>query len=272
MSRNQPSISEKVLARIKEEQICPARRGWFTCLECFVWATWLLAVIVGALAVAVITYIGINGWYGFYEATDMSRIGMALNYVPLVWIVVLVLTAVLALRNMRQTKRGYRYPAWLLLTSSIGLSVVIGFVLYALGFGFITDTKLGESMPQYTSYVTQQEQFWSAPESNRWLGVVTETNGMVFADIAGERWTLDVANVLPAETALLMDGDRVRLVGLKDEASNVITVCAVLPWHHDSPLSSRALADDKLQLVSRLATFKTASSSCAQMGILERMP
>ncbi|HMA79009.1 MAG TPA: hypothetical protein VKP88_07855, partial [Candidatus Paceibacterota bacterium] len=89
-------LQSSVMERIKSGEVCPRSRGWFTCLECFVYSAWLVSVLIGAIALAALFYIMIHGWYSFYELTGMSRFGMVLAYLPVVWIVVLIGTVGLA--------------------------------------------------------------------------------------------------------------------------------------------------------------------------------
>lgn len=262
---------DAVMQRIECGQVKPTPRGWFTCMECVVHMFWLVTVLIGALAVAILAYTAIHGWYGFHEASGLSRVGLVFAYVPVLWVLVLVLTVGLAYRNVRQTKHGYRYPLWLVLLGSVGASALGGMALYSLGFAHVVDTKLGEEMPLYQSYYKQQELFWQAPAENRWLGTVATSADMVFADIAGVRWELNVAEIGEVEHTLLLDGRTVRLLGVRN-ATGSIMVCAVLPWHADKPMPVKTLAADRSSLVEKLHSLKQASSTCARMGVLEQMP
>ncbi|MAZ30436.1 hypothetical protein CL655_04125 [bacterium] len=264
-------ICNGVMERIKAGEVCPRSRGWFTCLECFVWMFWLAAVVVGALAIGILFYTTISGWFGFHEAKAMSRLGMVLAYVPVVWVAILILTVVLAYRNVRHTKRGYRYPVWLILISSIGTSFIGGLVFFAIGFGFFVDTKLGEEMSRYASYYKQQELFWQAPTENRWLGTVAVEGDMVFADANGAHWELNTAELTEPELQLLMDGQQVKLLGVSDDMQ-AINVCGVFPWYEAKPLMPKELARERGVLLERLAYHKRASSTCSRMGVLEHMP
>ena len=271
MNKPQTKACDSVMERIKCGEVSPRSRGWFTCLECYVWTSWLITVLIGSVAVAVIVYVVVNGWYGFYEATDMSRLAMTLHYVPAVWLVVLCITAYFAVRNMRHLKQGYRYPAWLLLTSSIGLSALIGLLLYILGFGFMADSTLGETMPMYSSYAHQQESFWQAPEHNRWLGMMETDTEATFTDITGDRWQVSIDNLTAAEAAILTSGKRVRLLGLSPATSSLIA-CGVFSWHEDKAHSPKYLADERAKVTTWLETVRGASTSCAELPVLKRRP
>ena len=266
------SLTERVLAHIKQERLAPTTRWYFVCLECLVRLGWLLTILLGGLAVAIMSYTTIHGWYGFFEPTGLSRVGYVIAYLPFFWLYILLGTLALAHYNVRHTKRGYRYPVWLVLSSSILLSIIVGSVFYLLGFSHFVDMQLGANMPLYGSYYERQTQFWQTPQENRWLGVVSAVDQTVFTDSTGMQWQLATNQLSEAEQAQLERGKQVRVIGISDHASTTITVCGVFPWHEDVLMPRQQLALERTELLGRLTALKHGTSSCTNMELLQRMP
>lgn len=272
MSNTHPNdISQTVMERIKREHVSPTSRKWFVCVNCTMQFAWFIAVVFGAVSVAILLYTGVHGWFGFYEATERSRVGLAIAYIPVLWIVVLLGMVLIAYQNMRLTGRGYRYPVWVVLGTSLLASIAIGFAFYIAGLGQIIDMKLGQQMPMYSSVYKQQELFWQTPVENRWLGTITAKDGMMFSDIAGNEWQLDTSLLEEEERELLMKGDRVRVLGIGNDTGTIMA-CGVFPWKEHLFMLPKDLELDRDNLIYRLDAVKKASSSCSRMGVFERMP
>jgi hypothetical protein len=267
----QNPISGKVMDRIKGEEICPRSRGWFTCLECFVYTFWLVSVLVGSVALAVLFYIVLHGWYSFYELTGMTRVGYVLSYLPLLWIATLIGTVGLAYKNFRQTRRGYRYPVWLVLIACIGMSFIGGAAFYWFGVGQLVDTHLGERMP--TMYVSQAEYeaaFWSQPNDHRWQGQLTDTpTGWTLTDRTGAEWFVTFAHVPLAVQQIPYDGAMVQILGTSTEIG-MVTACAVIHKPAGQMSTVAEKARDRQLLIEQLAANQMDSGPCHSVAQLTR--
>jgi hypothetical protein len=260
-------LQTAVMERITSGDVCPRSRGWFTCLECFVYTFWFISVLVGAVALAVLFYIVVHGWYSFYELTGMSRMGLVLAYLPLFWVVILVATVALAYKNFRRTRRGYRYPVWLVLVACIGMSFIGGAALYWLGVGQLVDTELGERMPaMYESYVQSEAKFWDQPHDHRWYGTLASTSaGWMLTDRSGAEWMVNFAHIPLAAAAVPHDGALVYLLGTSTKPG-VVTACAVTRWPADAVRTTERLAHNRFLLRAQLHTHQLTSGPCTPLA------
>jgi hypothetical protein len=270
MTNPEKNIQDTVMQRISSGEVCLRSRRWFTCLACFVYTLWLVSVLVGSLALGIVFYITINGWYGLYEATELTRTGLILSAVPYVWIVTLLVTVGLAYYNVRKTSKGYKYPVWLVLSASLGASFLGGAAVYMFGFAQHMDMHLGHVMPDgYTSYYMQQEAFWQTPADNRWLGTVSAST--TFTDFSGTTWMIIDTELTTAERDLLHAGKQVKVVGTSTVAGS-LTACGVFPWFEAAPLTRRNLSEHRALLVTRLEDMKFDTKPCSELALVRKMP
>jgi hypothetical protein len=216
--QNENNLKDALFKRIESEQVCPKSRFFFLCRECSVWLFWVLSVVVGAMAVAVSLFVVMNRQYAFYEATHDNWLTFMVEALPYLWFLVFGLMAYFATFNIRHTVRGYRYPAWLIVGSSVAMSVVVGVLLQTSDLGHVVDNALGTHMKMYMSQEKMEQKLWQAPAEGRLLGqrVFEDTvpsTTVVFVDVDGGRtsdldlvtsvFMYDAVNILPQDQAKL---------------------------------------------------------------------
>jgi len=239
MTENKPKLRECIFKRIEDEQVCPRSRMFFHSRECFVWTLWFLSIVVGALAVAVSLFVMTHRQYALYEATHDNYLTYFVEVLPYLWLIVFGSMAFFAVYNLKHTKRGYRYPVSYILLSSVILSFAGGSALQFFGLGYTFDYILGERMHLYASQAKIERQLWQAPNDGRLLGrqvgsTIAPTSSVIFLDTTGNRWRLEVFELLPEDIALLASQRQVRIVGkVATTSSGLFHACGVFPWMLD---------------------------------------
>lgn len=253
-SRANDSVCQVVLSRIDREQVQPRSRLYFKSKECFIWTAWLLALLVGAIAVSVTLYVSTSVPYTLYEATHNNLLTAFVSALPYVWVIIFVLTAYLAFINFRFTKHGYRYQVYTVLIGSTVFSFFAGAAFHFYGGGYALDQTLGEMIAAYPSYEKQQRLLWQAPEEGRLIGTLlpyehgtstedgTITVEFVFADTTESLWEIDVSELRSTDIDLLYQAgeQEVRLIGTST-TPGVFKVCGVFPWYQGQALSRQKL-------------------------------
>jgi hypothetical protein len=216
-----------------------------------VWLLWFVSVLVGALAIGVMLFLLKYRQYALYEATHDNFITFAIAAVPYLWIITFTLLAVLAIYNLRHTKRGYRYPLWTLILSSIALSVVGGSIMHLGGQGYVLDRYLGEQLSMYTSQVKHEKKLWQQPADGRLLGqavlaTVAPTSTIIFEDSLGGRWRVEIADLSDGELQLLNSKELVRMFGQPlNLSAKVFHACGVFPWLLNAAMPGKQLAYER---------------------------
>lgn len=225
MEEEKLAVKSSVLNRIKAEGVCPRSRLWFQTRECVVWLLWLLSVLFGALAVAVSLFVIVYNHVGLFEATHDSRVIYMVDALPYLWIIILILMIGLAVFDFKQTKRGYRFPLWQIVLSSLLASFGVGFLLYIVGTGYQVDKELGKRLGFYNSQEKSERDRWQQPKEGRLLGqsmnssspVAAPSRSITFSDVDGLGWTVITSELSPYDQGLILSGERVKLFGFLDD-------------------------------------------------------
>lgn len=233
------SLKNAVLERIEKEKVCPKSRWSFLCINYSVWILWIVTITVGAIAVSEMIYLSMHSGFEFFEITHAGLLPFILDGLPYVWLVAFVLMVLIAYYDMRKTRRGYRYPLWQIVGSSLVFTVIGGMTLNATGVNNELDEMVDHMMPGYMSAEEWQEELWMHPEEGRLSGYydeeILESGQMRFIDRAGNEWSLHVYELPPEHLELLRSGSSVRLIGekLTDREANIFYTCGVMPWMPD---------------------------------------
>jgi hypothetical protein len=141
---------------------------------------------------------------------------------PYFWLILLGVFILIMNYNVRHTKKGYRYPVAAILAATIVLSIVLGFLFYAMGAGRAIDDILGERMPFYAKMVNPRIDFWSQPENGRLAGMVTEIldDGLILYDPDKQEWNVDSSEAEVMPMVRIVVGGPLRLTGVIVEDSN----------------------------------------------------
>lgn len=261
MREIQPSpkpLKDKLFSRIEEEHVCPHSRLFFKGRELFFWSFWLISVVVGALAVAVALFVVLSGQYAFYQATHENFFTFMVEALPYLWILTFIVMSYGAVYQIRHTKRGYRHSLFVVLVSSMLLSVAGGSALQLFGFGHEIDEVLGRHLSLYTSQKKFVERLWQDPAAGRLVGAqvyttLAPTSTIILEDVAGQRWTIQVNELSLADTEMLASGAVVRILGKPiDEVLHLFHSCGVFPWAEERQRTRAEMSEERERYVEKV--------------------
>jgi hypothetical protein len=208
-------FDQKLAAKMKEEGMAPKPRWHFLLKDYVIWASGTLSLLIGAGAVSIMIYLfKYNGWE-VQEQTHKSLWEFFLLTLPYFWIIFLGLFIFTLYYNLKHTKRGYRYPVWVIIVSSISVSIILGSLFFLVGLGERVDNILGERVPLYDKVINRHMGFWFNPEEGRLIGLVTVKNdehSFNIQDPRGDDW-LVFAGSDDFPVALLKLNQPVDLIG-----------------------------------------------------------
>lgn len=267
LPQDNQDLKNKILQKIESESLCPKSRWFFNCREGLVWLFWGLVIVVSALSVAVTTSALKYGNYAFYEATHPSFFAFALEILPYIWLIIFAVMVILAIYNIRHTKKGYRYALWKIIGGTLLLSVVTGGLFHFLGLGFVLDKELGKMSSSYTSQEKFELRFWQNPKAGRLVVELEEINTenplteiMTLEDIRGGVWEVNVSSLSLEDLNLLNHGKQVRLIGQPTQDGEVnFHACAAFPWVFEHEYSRHELRELYESTRNKLTNFKNRS-------------
>lgn len=252
------SIRDRVFSTIDEQNVEPTPCYVFWCQNSAMWVIWLLTVLLGALATAVLVFTSTYRYYDIYEAMHDNFLTFFFQALPVLWIVAFIVLMLVAMRGLKATRRGYRLSPSLVGVSSVGASVLLGVLASSLGFGFVVDRLLGQHAPMYYSEAEREQKMWQQPDEGRLVGHAhldesIEQVQITFVDSVGKNWTMDIQELRPEDRQLLKSERHVRVLGeqLGDTASR-FHACGVFPWMLDKKRPMKELSAERQESVEKM--------------------
>lgn len=265
-------LKTRVLDRIEQEDLNPRSSFYFKCHELTVWVLWVLSVLIGALAIAVSLFAITYQKYAFYEATHENLITFMVEALPYLWFVILVFMILLAVFNVRNTKKGYRYPLWQIVISSLVFSFVGGYAMHFAGMGFMIDQKLGEYIAMYQSQEKMESRLWQNPGEGRLVGFLALTENtsgdekIIFKDIKNTKWEVNVTNLQEDDFIILNSGKKMKVLGqVLSFTPPRFHACGVLPWMFEKNMSVNELSRERRGVIKRIYSHKDNDLSHKQL-------
>lgn len=224
------NFGEELLHKIKDEKLQPKPRWQFLLKNYVVWGIGALALFLGSVSMSLIFYMSRYTDPGLYNRAGGKPWEILFLVIPFFWIICLALFIFVVLYNIKHTKKGYRYSLSVMLAGIIGASVVIGAILYAVGFGEKVDDELGRRVPFYDHVINPHVDFWSRPANGRLTGMVisqVNDNEYVLIDRDRNEWNIIISNLEPHSKAGIKIGKPTRLLG-KIEAEKKFKVAEIM--------------------------------------------
>jgi hypothetical protein len=200
------NLKNKILDQIKDKKVEPKGRWQFLLKDYVIWAVFGLSVIVGSIAFAVIILM-LRTRYDFAETS--------LAVVPYFWIAVLTVFVLIAYLNLSQTKVGYKINPYLWVVISVVASIVLGSLVYTLGWSSHIERGVYRNLPAYQKVVDHKMKGWMNPEAGILIGHVEniEEKGFELFSPDMHIWEVKYEKLSPD-----FEGKRVRVTGeVKDE-------------------------------------------------------
>lgn len=277
-------LTSQVLGKLETEAVTPRARWVYLTEEYALWVFWATTVVLGALSVAVALFVLSRQRFALFELTHRDFSTFAVDVLPTLWLVLFVSMVIFAVFNMRHTKRGYRYPLWQILGSSMVLSLVLGSVLHLAGAGFSLDKKLGVWSKGYSSQEKLELKWWQNPAEGRLVGKAMyiregADTEIRFIDMAGTAWQLSLDELHEGEKQLLAEGRQVRIFGAV-ETDRSFHACGAMPWVQDRSYRGEELDEIRQGTRAKIEAFKqeklammASSTVCGElMRLLPKPP
>lgn len=210
------TTSEKILERIKADKVAPRPRLFFSLKNAGLWTLAAVSVLVGALAVSSMLFRLINIPRVLPPGLPPPPFATFLYLVPFLWIVLFGAFSYLAYREVRSTKRGYRYDLRAILLLLLILTGGLGYAFYSTGTGLVLDRFAAKHVPFQRDLEGLQRERWQSPETGFLVGELSAAtpSGIVLLDPRNDEWEVTFAESVPAEKKdSLSAGERVGVRG-----------------------------------------------------------
>lgn len=204
-------VTDKVLEKIRKEQLKPRPRWQFLLREGGQWAGFALLALAAAALLGLLWYFWSDG--PWLSAEGLGR-GLFFGRGPLVLSLLLVLAAVLALLDFRSTGRGYRYPLAAVAAVLVIGAAAAGWGMERLGVSRRLDAAFSAA-PLYQDRESYMKEVWQRPEDGLLAGEITEAGGSRFRleDFDGKEWTVEAGRAVMRHGLAPAAGLKVKMIG-----------------------------------------------------------
>ncbi|MEF3692166.1 MAG: hypothetical protein V3574_03900 [Candidatus Moraniibacteriota bacterium] len=227
-------MSEKaknILEKIQQEKIKPRARYFFVLRDLIVWGLFVLATMVGALAVSVIIFILIDNDWDIYKHLQKSFWGYVFVSLPYFWFLILLALLGAAYWNYRHTRKGYLLNPYVLFLASFFFSLLLGWVLFVGGAGEGLDRFFGQRINYYSGAEAHKIETWSNPESGLLAGKIIEIREGYFLlnDFNLQKWKIVEGETIWKRGAQKEIGESVKVIG-NIEGEDIFRAEEIRPW------------------------------------------
>ncbi|MFA6272577.1 MAG: hypothetical protein WC693_05760 [Patescibacteria group bacterium] len=245
--------SKQVLAKIEKEKITPKPKWQFRLEQIGIWFLAIISVLIGSNAFAVIIFAMVNNDWEVLELLERNPVSHTLATIPYLWLVVLALFVLLTYYNTRHTNKGYRYNTYGIVIGSILASILVGTILYLVGFAPGVD-RLIRGVPGVNMLMHNREEIWNHPEDGFVAGEITNMLGGAGAfelvDLDNKEWIIRTDNVVTHPKVVIRVGESLRIIGKIDE-SNIFDAYQIMPWQFNAPANIRIFQMPKGHMFNR---------------------
>jgi len=217
-------LENEILKDIKEKCLAPTPRWCFLWRNYAFWGLGFLILVIGSLAASVLLYLVFNNNWEAYNQEGSNFFSFLISTLPYLWIAIIIIFALAAYYEIRQTKQGYKFQLTYALAGIFVLSMVIGGLFYWLGLAQVIDDELAERFPYYERVVNPQLNYWMNPKEGRLMGAIKRketSDALILVDLKNKEWKVKIING-EKFIALVPLGLPVRLIGREISSSEFI--------------------------------------------------
>ncbi len=177
MSKN---FKNNLINKIKKENIKPIPKKYFILKKILINIFLVFSILIWALSVSIIF------WYLFeadwFLSHKLGLIKIAINFLPIFWILFLIVSITISYFNFKNTEKGYKFYLWQIVLVNILLSVIVWTLFYFTWFSQIAEEKIQNNLPKYREFlvwdkISRMKKVWQNEEKGLLLWIILSTEG-----------------------------------------------------------------------------------------------
>jgi hypothetical protein len=224
-------LTKTILNQIEKNEIKPISRGLFLLRNLGLWSLAVISLALGSLSVTLLAYnISSKDW-DIYTHLNESWFGFFVSSLPYLWIVLTMISLLVAIFNIEHSKNGYKYSPLKLTLLSLVASIIVGFVTFSFGAGQKIDNYVGQVFPSYTTTDSEKVAIWNQPTKGLFSGTIQTIgqNSFTVLDSSGKIWQVDYRNATVRGGVRIQIGTEVKIMG-ENTDSNDLSASEIRPW------------------------------------------
>jgi len=191
------TILNEIKKKIQNKEIEPKSKLHFYFVNFVWWFLFVLLFIISSIAFGVMIYMFKEADWEIVRLVSSGIWGKILLVLPRLWLLLIIITTILAVWEFRKTKKGYRYDIIGILTVVFFGSITFGSLIYVSGFSERLDSLLTDNISIYHGRLRQQMELWDRGEKGLLIGRLISIDGddIVVHAPGGIVWEVDISSV-----------------------------------------------------------------------------
>lgn len=227
--KQQPNkILEGVIKTIKEKGVTVRPNWHFKIKNIILWTLAVITTLVGSVAVSSIIFKFSNINRIMPPGPRMHREAMVNTFdkLPFFWIIIFIIFIYFLYKEIRITRKGYKYEMPILILSMTIVSLVLGIVFYSAGSGYFLDKKMGMFNPDVER---MQHMSWQRPGEGLLVGEVqsVENNKIIIKDPEGKDWQVTFPEGIDMYEERVGIGEKIGLMGKGNLEESTFEACGI---------------------------------------------
>lgn len=223
--------SNKIIDRIKKENIKPIPKWVFISKNILIWLAFLFAIIIGALAFSVILFSIQQTDFDLIAHMSHSGVEYILGLLPFFWIIILVVFIVISIFSVYHSKKGYKLAWSRLVAANVALSILLGSLFFIAGGARKLEKTFAIHVSLYESIEKKKLKIWMMPEEGYLAGFIknNQDNTLQLVDFDSVSWTIDFKDAFIAPVLSLEKDEQVKLIGTMQSQGH-FSAEEIRPW------------------------------------------
>ena len=222
---------DKIEQSIKENKITPIPKWKFQTKNNLVWFFYFIFLIIGSISFSVILFAVQQTDFVLVDHVGHSALELVLVILPFIWLGILILFIVGSFVSIYNSKKGYKFTFSRLIGLNVGLSIVIGAILFLTGIGGWMENSFTVYSSAYESIQVKKEKLWSIPDSGALSGVILaiEDVDLLIKDFENKEWTIKIDSAFKVPIVKLQPDEKIKILG-KKTGENTFRAEKIMPW------------------------------------------
>lgn len=223
--------AEKIIQKIKDENIRPKPRWQFFLSEWIKKSLYLLFIISGSISFSVILFAVSQSEFKLLHHFRHSAIEFVLVMLPVIWLCLLIVFLGASVLSVLNTGRSYKMSFSRWIAYSTALSMSLGTLFFITGGGQWFEKNFESHVESYESIADKKLKIWSQPNLGTLSGdiVSLEDNTLVIKDWNGIIWQVDITDSFIAPMVNLEPGTKIKISGRKTSEDTFVSD-KIRPW------------------------------------------
>lgn len=228
-------LASKVLQQIELNKVRPKSKAVVIAQRILVVAGFLFVLLLGSYSFSLL-FFAMRSELGPFQR-GIGYMHVAVDRLPMLLALTVLLTLAIGYFLFRKTKRGYRARSLWLMVALVVAILAGGFVFDRSNAVFYGHRWMMKHVGAYRhSMQSYREQVWNNPDKGRLIGKIISTDWDRFElkTPDGKVWTVDDVDARWMNMQMRYSGDSIKIIGTKRQDSS-FDADYILPWRGSSP-------------------------------------